>query len=969
MLRASGLVGLMGIALVPGVNAEVVFETSRSRIVLNDDATWASVVEVASGRECLAPDSGLPVATVRHGDDTYVASSLVASEAGLVLGFADTDTRLHYAVEVADDWVVFRLQEIEGARPEAVVLLQAPISITERVGSRLNIAWDDETAVCLMAATRQADCRARRKKTYALLAASSQDAPGPRLEGSSVAIIVCPTDEFKAIAREASHAFGLLTNEDADGTPAKDTELVRGSYWFMGFGEADVDRVVDYCEQAGIRQVMLSSGAWCRGPGHYILNERYFPGGLESLRATVQRLHEHDILVGAHCFVSKVSKRDPYVTPAPDPRFLTDMQDALAGEITAEQTEIRVAGDLSRWAGCPVVADRYWEGGVTKHQEVILGDEIVRYEAIGPEGVWDTFLGCARGSWGTTSAAHSAGAPARHFGVDGCINGYIIDQETDLMDEVADRFAAIFNACEFDMIYFDGGEDVDRRRYRYYVSNFQEQAVKRITRRPLIHMGTAMTHLLWHSFARSSTVDQYLNTLSGAIVGGKPPAQWPTVKEHIDRSVRYMVSVQQDMMPGELGWFGIWPRGQRRYTARLKPGEDEKYREMGAADGPVELPTRNGRMIARLVSAEALDVIVEYDGLQLDEIEYLMAKSLGWDAPVSLQTSFKSMDAHVLTPEILRIVRTYEDLRIARAVPEATRERLRETGRDFAIVRWQGETSWAEVEPITRSDDNPDLRALVGSFAEGSVATLWHTTREGQLLLPMPATALTLISLGGDEIAFEAEDGQALVPVGQTRNTLVCPTLPRDQLREAIENGELRLREATTITVCAADFDRIEGKIALGATVGVNDPDVAGDFLVPTAGASPAALQEWFAEYTVEIPHDGLWTFWGHMRYPRGGDDSFGLVFDREELTLSGDQVLGNCGVNADRWHWAGRGGGSTSIPPGTPITRRLPAGPLTFRLYARESSNDPQTAPRFEQMHISDDPLAVPGGTAGNGE
>ena len=54
-----------------------------------------------------------------------------------------------------------------------------------------------------------------------------------------------------------------------------------------------------------------------------------------------------------------------------------------------------------------------------------------------------------------------AGSAARHYGVDGCVPGYIIDQETDLLDEATTRLAGIFNACGFDMVYFDGGEDVE----------------------------------------------------------------------------------------------------------------------------------------------------------------------------------------------------------------------------------------------------------------------------------------------------------------------------------------------------------------------------------------------------------------------------------------------------------------------------------------------------------------------------
>ncbi len=109
--------------------------------------------------------------------------------------------------EPAVDWIVLRLKSIEGTRPDSVTLLQLPVAITENVGTRLNIAWDSRTAVCLMAATRQADCRGRRSGNHAVLSAATQDSPGPRLEGAAVAILVTPTPELKSVAREASHAL------------------------------------------------------------------------------------------------------------------------------------------------------------------------------------------------------------------------------------------------------------------------------------------------------------------------------------------------------------------------------------------------------------------------------------------------------------------------------------------------------------------------------------------------------------------------------------------------------------------------------------------------------------------------------------------------------------------------------------------------------------------------------------------
>jgi len=900
------------IALSLTAYGEIAFESPRIRIVINDDATLGSLVEQSSGRECANPETRRKIADVTVDGKGRAANSATPCPGGFQLKFAGTDTVLKYRVETADDWIVFRLASVSGARPTRVTMLRVPVSVTENVGRRLNLAHDERTAVCLMAANRQPDCGARVRKGVFLVAAT-QDSPGPKLEGCAVALMASPTSEFKAIARKASHAFGLLTNEDARGVPVKDTDLVRGSYFFLSFGEKDVDKVIDYCNRAGIRQVMMSSGAWCAKVGHYIFNERRYPNGVEGLKSVVDKLHANGILVGMHTFVSKISKTDPYVTPKPDRRFWQDMQDRLAQDVTAEQTEIRVAGDLSQWPGSPVCAKKGWEGGVGKHREVIIGDEIIQYEAIGPEGKWDTFLGCRRGAWGAVASAHKAGAQAVHFGVDGCINGYIIDQETDLMDEVADRIAGIFNHCGFDMVYFDGGEDVDRRRFNYYVSNFQEQAMKRFAKRPVIHMGTVMTHLLWHSFARSSTVDTYLNTLHGAIVAGRPPDKWPTVKDHINRSVRYMLRMRAGMMPGELGWFGIWPKGK------------------------------------------------DSDGLQLDEMEYLMCKSLGYDVPVSLQTGFGAMESHVLTPEILNIFKQYEELRLARTVSSEARLRLQTPDRDFAMVRWQGETHFVEVDEVPLVGGTHDVRAMVGAFGEGSVATLWHYLGEGTTTLALDPAKTLLIGLTGERLPLKVKDGKVVVPADSTRHTLVCRGVSPDALKATLAAARVWVRPPKLIFIRASEFTELTGEMAKGSEAGVTEPDAFGDVIVCTGRPHFSRVRHWYVEYTVDIPYEARWAFWARVRYPSGADDSFALVRPDEEVTLKHDQVLGNCGVNEKKWHWTGRGSGSAAIPPGRIIVLKLDKGPFTFRIYGREGPGAAALNPRLDLLCLCDDPGLTP--------
>ncbi|MCX7010565.1 MAG: hypothetical protein NTY53_25530 [Kiritimatiellaeota bacterium] len=732
----------------PACGADIVFENARLRAVLGEDAVWRSLVDKATGKEYGAR-ARLACATVKleaAATQTIHSANRAAFAGGsLALGFADCDTMLTLAVRSEPDWILFTLTGVEGARPAELTLLRIGTTLTQHVGTRLGMGWDDAFAIGLQGANMQTRGQAVRRKTYAELFATTQDAPGPQLEGATVALLAAPTDKIDWLLRDCSNACQLPRNE-TKGFSSKMLPLAKSSYWFLGFGEKDADKIIDYCRQSGLRTVLLSSGSWCKSPGHYVFNTANYPDGVASLQRTVAKLHTAGILVGMHCFASKISKTDAYVTPVPDRRFWVDRTTTLAAAISATDTSVRTTGDLREWPGSPVARQKTWEGGVTKHQEVIVDDEIIFYDHIGPEDRWDTFLGGKRGAWKTRPAEHAAGTAGRHYGVDGCINGYIIDQETALLDETTTRLADIFNTCDFDMVYFDGGEDVDRRRFDYYVSKFQATAMAKFTKRPLVHMGTILTHHLWHSFTRSATVDTYLNTLHGAIQSGVKVGQWPTVRQHIDKSVRYMQSVGEDRMPGELGWFGIWPKEQNS------------------------------------------------DGLQLDEIEYLMAKSLAHGAPISLETSFSQMAKHPLTPGILEIVRAYEELRTQGTVPAATREKLRAPQRDFLLVRDGDTTEFIAAAPAPVAGGR-DVRAMIGARGPDVVATVWHHLgNQDALLLQGLLATVSVRDIAGQPLSAAATiTGQLRVQLGPRRTTLIFPNTTPDVVRDLLSSAKLEL--------------------------------------------------------------------------------------------------------------------------------------------------------------------------------
>ena len=918
--------------------ADIAIENDRMKLVIGEDAVWKSIVDKKTGRELCYTGKPIPILDGRINEKGDRAGSVSKDGDLLKIKFAKNDTELVYKVEPGPDWIVFRIQSVSGPRPDRLTMLRVPVTITETVGRRLNIARDKDLAVCVMSANMQPYGSGRARKGYAELAMYTQDFPGPKLEGAACAFILCPMTETRKLLEKAAEAFHLPTNT-RDGVPVKELPRTKRSYWFMGFGEKDVDKVIEYCKKSGFKQVMLGFGAWSTAAGHYPINLRNYPNGRDSLKAMVDRLHAEDILVGMHTFASKVKKTDSYVTPVPDKRFWKDMQCTLAEDITADQTTIRAKESLDQWPGSPVCKQKRWEGGIKKHQEVIIGDEIVQYRSIGPEGKYDTFMDCKRGAWKTSAAAHKAGDTGRHFGVDGCINGYIIDEETDLLDEVTSNLADVFNYCGFDMIYFDGGEDVDRRRFNYYVTKNQAMTMSKIKKRPIIHMGTCMTHRLWHSFARSGTVDHYINTLRGHMISrgevtniervvenvdglmkrtliftvAGEEVKWRTVKEHIDKSVRRGIAMEAALMPSELGWFGLWPK--------------DKYS----------------------------------DGLQLDEAEYLMVKSLAYDLPISLQTSFGRMESHPLTPQILEIVKVYEELRMAGTLDKETRDKLREMGRDFILLQGQDRRRFIEVQEMPSVAGSQDVRAFVGDLNGGAVATVWHYIKDGKLTLTVDPSRVSAISFLGEPIAIEKGDGKVTVAVNSMRTTLLFDGIPAEQVRGILDKGAFVERPPVKIWQQGEAFKTMHGKMAKGSDVGVTESEAFGDVVVCTDRPSTKELIDGYCEYTVDIPRKDHWTLWARVRYTTGGDESFWLVTQDEAGAFTNKITLGNCGVNEKKWHWTARGGGSTAVPPGRPIRLKLPAGPFTFRIYGREGRGTAAANPRLDCICISDDPHYVP--------
>ena len=645
-LRSISVCFFLGVAVFLPATAwpEIAVRCGQAVLRLSEQAVPLSLTLKADNTECLNTRRPEPLAEMQTADGVWrAANALRQAGAELEVGFQGTDTSVALAIETREAWLTLRVARIRGPRPKAMRFVMLNAAFTETVGQCLNSGWNDRHALCVMAVSPSADARveglrqATLEETVAAvnrgeggviprvrLTASVQDASGSKLEGAAAAIIACRTPDFARVAREVAHAYGLPTNETADGAPVKDSAPARGSTFFLGAGLADADRVVRLCREAGVRQMLLDSGSWCSPAGHYAVNAQNFPNGIEDLKAFVARLKAEGITAGLHCFI--------------------------------------------------------------------------------PAGA---------------APALSGAAPA--------------------------RLAEIFNACGFGMICFDAGEGVGSLRSEGQVNAFQLDVMRRLNR-PVIHLGTVMTHPLWHSFARASGGDTYLDSLGRSLVAGKLTEPLPTVKAWADARVDRLAGARGDRMPGELGWFGVWPRQQW-----------------------------HGR---------------EIGGLQLDEAEYLLCRSVAFDCAASLKASFRDLDLHPLAPEILRLFKAYETARLARRFSEAIRAPMREPGKEFILLQRQGlAPAFVAVRPVTCGAGG-GTRAMVGTFEGGSVATFWNAAGRANVALDLSPFVARVADFDDQRVvALKSADGKLVLPVAAMRLTLLCPTLDAASLEQKIKKA------------------------------------------------------------------------------------------------------------------------------------------------------------------------------------
>ncbi len=270
------------------------------------------------------------------------------------------------------------------------------------------------------------------------------------------------------------------------------------------------------------------------------------------------------------------------------------------------------------------------------------------------------FTKCRRGRFGTKAAAHEAGEPVRYLLRR--YNMYLPNPTTDLLPEIAQRIADVCNECGVDMIYFDGGEAMNATGRGWHDAHWIHREVARRLKREVLITGSGGNGGYgWHVHMRGNAND-------GVYLATK----------------RYM---DDHKIPQRIEWY---------------------HRNLAAAE--------SGWLNLRS-ACEA------YPATMPDEWEYFCAKSLAYEAPVSLHMHTRYFHDNGRAGEILDIVHRYQQARQAGGFSPAAMTRLKERGKEFELFAdEEGKFAFRPIqygpERLVRSDvEGDDAWQLDNPFA------------------------------------------------------------------------------------------------------------------------------------------------------------------------------------------------------------------------------------------------------------
>ncbi|NLX97343.1 MAG: hypothetical protein GXY83_14330 [Rhodopirellula sp.] len=559
-------------------------ETDRVRLVLSPGGLL-SALRLKSSEENYAVE-GTPV-PILHAVYRGVATPLyrLSREGDLIRAqFLDPEVRATLRVETRKQHVRFEVVEVQPADVEELTL-RFPVRRLETVAGALNATYDDRFGMCLFGVTENTHQQTISHGADVVgLAAHCTRKHG--IAGARFALVAAPRAEFEAAIMETERENGLPCPM-LDGKWARISEPARKSYLFMVDAREDnVDRIIDYAKLGNFGTIIFLKSNWLTTHGHYQINTDSFPDGIASLKRAVAKIHAAGMGAGVHVFGPSISPNDPYITPKPDDRLAFIPCPPLAEAVDEKATVLVLTGQ-------PDLPPKTPRNQAFPGYHIRVGDEIIRYRDLELEPA-PRFVGCQRRALGTAAARHEKGAEVK--GLITMWSYFLVDPDSTLADEVTTNFAAVFNECDFDMVYFDASDGISSANFdRWYYLNKMHLGYYRKFKKDVLYQTSNGTgsNLAWHIVPRSASADGHGD-----------------LKKYLDERLPIMQSMAANFTRADVGWYYMF--------ADVRPDQIEYVcaKTIGL-DGSISIETSLGTMQQHPRARQMIEMVGRYEECRL----------------------------------------------------------------------------------------------------------------------------------------------------------------------------------------------------------------------------------------------------------------------------------------------------------------------------------------------------------------